>query len=327
MANYWMVRSERGIRELVEKDGFVAIGFGGDVIGDIGGFSSEQITEKVRQRRPDATPRQISSDTSQLYRFAWKLQVDDRVITSVGGRQYLIGRITSDYRYVESSSGQPYQRSVGWTDRFSLDSASEHLRKSLSIPPTVYSLSHHEDEILQLIGNESGQTDIPVTDADALKEDTDRLETKTRQYILDQIVEKYPANEFEKLVGWVLTAMGLEVEGHGRGADAGVDLIARHGPFNFEQIVVQVKNQQGPVGNGDILKLRGTREYGRKLFVTSSAFTRAAIREAGTDIRLVTGLHLVDLIIEYYDQLPKTFRDNVPLRRVDILVPDVEESA
>ena len=326
MANYWMVRSDRPIRDQVEADGFVAIGFGGDVIGDIRDFSREAVRERVEQRKTSATPRQIDSDTGQLYRFARQLQVDDRVITGVGDRQYLIGRITSDCTYVESNPGQPYQRLVEWTDKFSLDSASEHLRRSLSIPPTVYSLSHHEDEILQLIGNESGHTEVSATDADEIRAAANNLETRARQYILDQIVEKYPAHDFEKLVGWVLTAMGLEVEGHGRGADAGVDLIARHGPFNFEQIVVQVKNQQGSVGNGDILKLRGTRELGRKLFVTASAFTRAAIQEAGADVQLITGLHLVDLIIEHYDKLPKAFRDNVPLRRVDILAPDVEES-
>ena len=220
MANYWMVRSHTDIRDQVEEGGFVAIGFGGDEMGDISGLSREQITEKVRQRWPDATPKTISSGASQLFRFEQQLQVSDRSSQTLG-RQYLIGKVTSDCRYDELYPGQPYRRSVEWFDKFSLDGASEPLRKSLGLPPTVYGVSHHEDEILLLIGNESGQTDIPVTDADALKEDAGRLETKARQYILDQIVEKYPANDFEKLVEWVLTAMGLEVEGHGPGADAG----------------------------------------------------------------------------------------------------------
>ena len=141
MANYWMVRSERGIRELVENDGFVAIGFGGDVIGDIGGFSSEQITEKVRQRRPDATPRQIGSDASQLFQFARQLQVDDIVITSVGDRQYLIGKITSDYKYDKSIPGQPYRRSVEWhPHRVGSSDLAPFLRKGLIRRPTVYKI-------------------------------------------------------------------------------------------------------------------------------------------------------------------------------------------
>lgn len=141
MANYWMVRSDEHIRDLVEEGKFVAIGFGGDVIGDIGGFSSEQITEKVRQRRPDATPRQISSDASQLYRFAWKLQVDDRVITGVGVRQYLIGKITSDYKYDKSIPGQPYRRSVEWhPHRVGSSDLAPFLRKHLTRRPTVYKI-------------------------------------------------------------------------------------------------------------------------------------------------------------------------------------------
>ena len=142
MANYWMVRSDGVSVELVEKVGFVAIGFGGDVIGDIGGFSSEQITEKVRQRRPDATPRQISSDASQLYgSYPWKLQVDDRVITGVGVRQYLIGKITSDYKYDKSIPGQPYRRSVEWhPHRVGSSDLAPFLRKHLTRRPTVYKI-------------------------------------------------------------------------------------------------------------------------------------------------------------------------------------------
>ena len=327
MANYWVVRSDEHIRDLVEEGKFVAIGFGGEVIGDINGLSRDDIRERVKQRRPDATPNQIGSDTGNLYRFAKEIGVGDWVLTRVRGSTVLIGEITAEYTYVESHPDAPHRRDVKWMDNFSLDGVSELLRASLGNRLTVYRVSHHEDEIRQIIETESRQREISVTDADALNADASNLEVKARQFILDAIVEKYPANDFEKLVEWVLTAMGLEVEGHGRGADAGVDLIARHGSFNFEQIVVQVKNQSGYVGGPDIMKLRGTREPGRKLFVTSSAFTRAARQEAGTDIRLVTGLQLVDLIIEHYDKLPKTFRDKVPLRRVDILVPDVEESA
>lgn len=301
-------------------------------MGDLSGLSRDKVRQLVADHRgADATPNQIGSTTGQLYRFANDLKVGDRVITMVEGRQYLVGTITSDYRYDMSPPGQPYRRSVEWVGEFSRDIASELLRKSLSLPPTVYSVSRHEDEIRQLLEEKPEHDEIDVLDADALadtlNEDARKLEVKARQFILDAIVEKYPANDFEELVGWVLTAMGFEVEGHGRGPDGGVDLIARQGQFGFEQIVVQVKNLAGPVGNGDILKLRGTREPGNKLFVSASGYTRAARQEAGTDIRLVTGLQLVDMIIEHYGELPKTFRDEVPLRRVDILVPDVEESS
>ncbi len=324
MANYWMVRSAEDIRASVEKDRFVAIGFGGDVIGDISGLSREQITEKVRQRRPDATPRQISSDASQLFRFAQQLQVDDIVITGMGDRQYLIGKITSDYRYDKSNPGQPYRRSVEWQSSIRRDELPLAIKNSLGSIATVFSVSRHGAEIGLLLGGQSDPSQISVSELDP-----SRLDANSRRRILDHIVRTFPGHDFEGVVAEVLTAMGLEVEGHGLGADGGVDLIARHGPFGFEQIIVQVKNHTGPVGSSDVRDLRGTSGSGKKLFVSARGYTRDAQKLANSDVNLelLSGLQLVDLLIENYDKLSGDFRSQIPLRQVSLLDLNDEEDA
>ena len=322
MANYWMVRSDRDIRDLVEDGDFVAIGFGGDVIGDIGDFSREQIEEEVRKRRPDATPRQISSDASQLFRFLRELRVDDLVITNLGNRQYLVGKIASDYKYDASTRGQPYRRSVKWQSSVHRDDLTPALRASLGSQLTVFTLSRHEAEIQLLLGGQSSPTGIDFAELDP-----SQVDVKARRHILDHIVSRFPAHEFEGLVRDVLTAMGLEVEGHGPGPDKGVDLIARHGLFNFEQIVVQVKNHAGAVGSSDVRNLRGTHESGRKLFVSARGYTSDAQKLADSDVNLelLSGQQLVNLLIEYYDKLPEEVQKAIPLRKVFLLDFDEEE--
>ena len=124
-------------------------------------------------------------------------------------------------------------------------------------------------------------------------------------------------------------ATGLEVEGHGPGADGGVDLIARHGPFGFEQIIVQVKNHSGVVGSSDVRDLRGTSESGKKLFVSARGYTQEAQKLADRDVNLelMSGLQLVDLLIENYDKLSEDLRGQIPLRQVFLLdLDDVEDT-
>ncbi len=323
MANYWVVRSDMKIRDSVEEGGFVAIGFGGREIGDINGLSREQIREQVKQRRPDAKPRQISADTGSLYRFANELQIDDRVITSVEDRQYLIGMITSDYTYVESHPVHPHQLSVAWHSSVRRDDLTPALKKSLG-RQTVSNISHHEAEIGLLLGGQSGQKEIDVAEIDP-----SRVDAKARRHILEHIVRTFPGHDFEQVVAEVLRAMGLEVDEHGPGPDGGVDLIARHGHFNFEQIIVQVKNHAGPVGNSDVRNLRGTRESGKKLFVSAHGYTQDAQKLADSDINLelLSGLQLVDLLIEHYDKLSEDFRKAIPLRQVFLLDLDDEEDS
>ena len=323
MANYWMVRSEWGIRELVERDGFIAIGFGGTAIGNLNVLTREQIYVLVAKHRgPDATPSQIASHTGQLYRFANAVQIGDSVITSVEDRQYLIGKVTSDYTYLESQRDHPHRRSVKWQSSVRRDELPLAIKNSLGGISTVFSVSRHGAEIELLLGGQSNPSRISDSELDP-----SRVDANSRRKILDHIVRTFPGHDFEGVVAEVLMAMGLEVEGHGPGADGGVDLIARHGPFGFEQIVVQVKNHAGSIGNSDIRNLRGTSESGKKLFVSARGYTQDAQKLADSDVNLelLSGLQLVDLLIEHYDRLSEDIQKTIPLRQVFLLDLDDEE--
>ncbi len=100
MANYWFIRSENFMQDQVERDGFVSIGFGGEAIGDLRPLSLDDVRKQVKKRSPEATPTKVGSDASQLYQFANSIHVGDWVVTNMDDRQYLIGKVASDYKYV-----------------------------------------------------------------------------------------------------------------------------------------------------------------------------------------------------------------------------------
>lgn len=343
MANYWMVRSHEHIRDRVEKEGFIAIGFGGDVIGDIKDVPKHEIQERVRQRRePGAKPKQIGSDANQLYRFANDLNVGDRVITRVEDRRYLIGTITSDHRYVASLPGQPYQRSVDWHPRqVDRDEMTPALKNTLGSIMTLFSVTKHAEEILRLLGEQPASNKVEtVQEAESAGfEDSEELtgsayaediEAKAREGIEDLILDprRFDGHEFESLVAALLKSMGFKIvrEPQG-GADGGVDIIAAPDVFGFEQprIIVQVKHRQGQASSAEVQQLKGALQAGEKgLFVSTGGFSRDAMRLAAQDLTLLGADKVVDYFIEHYESMPSEYQAKVPLKRVYIPVPPDE---
>lgn len=334
MPNYWMVRSDTNIRAHVEEEGFVAIGFGGDVIGDIGGLSREEVREQVEQRRPSATRMQIALDTGQLHRFEREIQIDDWVVTNVGNGQYLIGKVTGDYRYDNSNSGQPYRRSVEWHPRrVYRDEMNPHLKNGLGGQLTVFQLTKYGEDIDALLRegppadqkvNSVGSDDSEELTEIAYAED---VETRARDLIADLILDprRFGGHEFEGLVGALLQAMGFKIVREPlRGADGGIDIVVAPDVFGFEQprIIVQVKHRQGKVGQDVVQRLVETLQPEEKgLVVSTGGFAPSAGRDLDRNITLLDGEKVVDYLIEHYENLPSEYKAKVPLKRVYLPVP------
>ncbi|MYD35992.1 MAG: hypothetical protein F4X20_03055 [Dehalococcoidia bacterium] len=152
MANYWMVRSDTNIRDLVEEGEFVAIGFEGTELGNLSGLSLEQIRERVGHLRTDgSSPNSISSTAGNLFRLTAEIKIGDWVLTSVSGNTILIGLITAKYSFNPLSQRQPHERSVKWVGKVARDRLSEPLRNSLGSQLTVFSVNQHGDEIREFV--------------------------------------------------------------------------------------------------------------------------------------------------------------------------------
>lgn len=344
MANFWMVRSDENIRDRVEKEGFIGIGFGGEAMGDLTGLSRDKVRQLVADHRgADATANQIGSTTGQLYRFANDIEVGDRVITMIEGRQYLVGTITSDYRYDMSPPGQPYRRSVEWHSRHvGREEMSPALKNTLGGLMTVFNVTRHEEEILRLLekrtastreetGHEFESTGFNDTEALTESEYAEDIEAKARERIEDLILDprRFGGHDFEGFVAALLKAMGFKIVREPQpGADGGIDIIAAPDVFGFEQprIIVQVKHRQSQASAGDVQQLKGTLQLGEKgLFVSTGGFSRDAERLAAQNLTLLDGRKIVDYFVEHYESMPSEYKAKVPLKRVYIPVPPDED--
>ncbi|MEQ8192147.1 MAG: restriction endonuclease, partial [Candidatus Eremiobacterota bacterium] len=110
-----------------------------------------------------------------------------------------------------------------------------------------------------------------------------------------------------------------------------IDIIAHKDELGFEPpvIKVQVKSTDGSVGDPVVSSLYGkvdNGEYG--LLVTLGTFTSQAKNFAKnkSNLRLIDGSELVELILNHYEQLDSRYKGLIPLKRVYIpeLIEDSE---
>lgn len=107
------------------------------------------------------------------------------------------------------------------------------------------------------------------------------------------------------------------------GPDGGIDVLAHKDELGFEPpiIKVQVKSGDGSVGDPVVSALYGKvaqTEFGS--LVTLSTFTAQArsFARSKSNLRLVDGTELVDLILQHYEQFDSRYKGLLPLKRVYI---------
>ena len=328
MANYWVVRADRDIQELVEPRSLIGIGW--SKVGDLGALSPDDIKGKVRAAYPDDNSRQVGKSAGQLRRFAHDIATDDIVLTPITStRQALIGKVTGPYRHNPAAETEclTNTRSVEWirTD-VQRDDLPTGLRLSLGALMTVFSVNDHADEIEQVIEREQE----PDTEAEgedeyeyvSYAEYFSEVEANAKERILDRLYN-FDGHEFEGVVGDVLQAMGFTVRGHGRGPDGGVDLVATPDKLGFEKprIKVQAKRRRAAMGRPEVQQLAGTLRDGEKgLFVSLGGFATGTQSESSQSMTLMDGYQFVDLLLDHYEDLSPETRTRVPLKRLYVPV-------
>lgn len=99
----WMVRCDGGqLAETFFEQNMVGIGWG--EVGNLSGFTREQVIEKVRSTWPDYKSRKSVMIGSQLFKIASVFKAGDQVITyDPSKRTYSIGRISGNYYFDQSA--------------------------------------------------------------------------------------------------------------------------------------------------------------------------------------------------------------------------------
>lgn len=135
-------------------------------------------------------------------------------------------------------------------------------------------------------------------------------------------LEKLDPYEFQDLVADILVAMGLNVEHVAdKGPDRGIDITATtKDELGLPKLRVQVKRytKSRTIPLKDVQALRGAIKTDAGMFVANSKFSDEAILEAAhaPSITLVGLDQLLDLLDQYYDNLPHRGKDLLPLKKV-----------
>ena len=149
------------------------------------------------------------------------------------------------------------------------------------------------------------------------------IEENTRDFVLKRLAQELKGHPLAEFVAHVLGAMGYRTRVSPEGPDGGVDIIAHKDELGFEPpiIKVQVKSGEGSIGEPVVSALYGkvaASEFG--LLVTLGTFTPQArnFARSKSNLRLIDGDELVELILQHYEQFDSRYKGLLPLKRVHV---------
>jgi restriction system protein len=300
----------------------------------------------VAKALPDASENSTNAYGSQLWALRNRMRPGDYIVLPrKTTAQPAIGRILSDYRYDASEPDQErrHVRQVQWlrTD-VPRSAVRQDLLYSLGAFSTYCEVSRNEAAAriaaLAETGVDPGSKIADVRRPQKTSETSDEpedgvidLEEHAQGRIAALIQERFAGHKMAVLVESLLTAQGYTCWRSPEGADGGIDILAGSGPLGLEapQLVVQVKSEQGAVGDPVLSQLIGTTtKHGsaaRGLLVAWGGLTQQAARSARDNyfrLRVWTAVDVISQITQHYDSLPEEIRTDLPLKQIWIAVED-----
>jgi len=301
-------------------------------VGDLTGLRSrDEFKARVSEAYPEMKPGAVPVSAGQLFRFMHEAEVGDVVAhPSKRDRHIHLGRVTGAYQYhpkVEET--YPHHRAVEWVRSVPRSSFTQGALYEIGSAMSFFQIRNFAAEFLAAIEGKAATT--PVME-DETGPDADAIEDYTRDYILKQLAQELKGHPLADLVAHLLETMGYRTRVSPPGPDRGVDIVAHRDELGFEPpiIKVQVKSKEGTVGDPEVSALYGKvsgSEFG--LLVTLATFSPQArsFAEGKSNLRLIDGSDLVDLLLLHYEQLDSRYKGLLPLRRVYVpeLIEETEE--
>ncbi|MDA0385192.1 restriction endonuclease [Vibrio owensii] len=328
----WMIRAgERAYLIDTFKDkGCVSIGW--SELGDLSEVTNEtELKTKYLAEYPDQHSSKSSNAIAMVKKFRFDIKVGDRTISYDPARRiYLVGNITSDYRYEKSEiddSDFNHIRKVEWIGEVSRDDLSISTRNTLGSTLALFAVNNEVTKDFELILKSGRQPHIIHNDEpDDLQEEEinqsreDVIE-QSRELIKDRVIKTSPEG-IEELVAGVLRAMGYRTIVSPKGVDRGVDIVASPDGLGLEspRIKVEVKHRKGTIGAPDVRSfIGGLRSDDRALYISTGGFTKEAKYEAdraNVPVMLIDLDTLLNLIISHYDDFDIDTRVLLPLAKI-----------
>lgn len=304
------------------KNNVIAIGW--VEVGDLSKLKADRETfkSKVAMTYPHKKPGAIPNNAGQLFRFIHEMKTGDVVIyPSKLSRQIHIGEIKGDYQYNPGlSSSYPHMRSVKWRQSFPRTHFSQGALYEIGSAMGFFQVKTFTEEFLVALEGK------PLTVEAAQEDETvalvaEEIEQTTKDFVLKQLAQELKGHSFAEFVAHLLGRMGYRTRVSPEGPDGGIDIIAHKDELGFEPpiIKVQVKSTEGSIGDPIVSALYGkvsATEFG--LLVALGSFTTQAksFARSKSNLRLIDGAELVDLIYQHYEQFDSRYKGLIPLKQV-----------
>lgn len=307
------------------KKNVIAIGW--EPMGDLSKLKSNRDAFKkvAVGAYPNKKPSAIPNIAGQPFRFVHEMKVDDIVIyPSKKERKVYIGKIKGDYVYDQSfEKSYPHRRSVQWIKSFPRTHFTQGALYEIGSAMSLFQVKNFSDEFLNALEGKK--------DAESVKQDetvkfvAEDIEDTTRDYILKTLSQELKGHPLAEFIAHLLSTMGYKTRLSPEGPDGGIDIVAHKDELGFEPpiIKVQVKSTEGSIGDPVVSALYGkvdSNEHG--LLVTLGSYTKQAINFARekSNLRLIDGQELVDLIFTHYEQFDSRYKGLLPLK--EVFVPE-----
>ena len=333
-ATLWGIHAGRtgDADELFLRKNRIALGWA--KIGDLSALkpNREAFKAAVAAAFPDFKAGRIPGNAGQLFRFTHEMKPGDLVAyPSKRDRRVHLGRITGDYIYDKKTEpGYPNTRVVQWLRDVPRTHFSQGALYEIGSAMSLFAVRNYADEFLAALEGKANAP-TPVAEDESVAAVAADIEETTRDFVIKQLAQELKGHPFAAFVAHLLNTMGYRTRVSPVGPDGGVDIVAHKDELGFEPpiIKVQVKSTEGNIGDPEVSSLYGkvgSGEHG--LFVTLGGFSPKAVSfaKSKSNLRLIDGEELVQLIFTHYEQFDSRYKGLIPLRRV--FVPEsVEESS
>jgi restriction system protein len=276
---------------------------------------------------PDASGGTIPTSAGQLFRFVNEMKSGDLVAyPSKRERAIHIGRVTGDYFFeIAEMPGYPHRRPVEWLKIVPRTQFSQGALYEIGSALSLFQIRNYTDEYVAALEGKAAAP--PVREDESVPQVLEDVEESTRDFILKTLAQQLKGHPFADFVAHLLGTMGYRTRVSPEGPDGGVDIIAHRDELGFEPpiIKVQVKSKEGSSGDPEVSQLYGKLDRDEKaLFITLGTFTTSAktFARGRSNLRLIDGEVLVDLILAHYEEFDSKYKAIVPLKRV--YAPDRE---
>jgi restriction system protein len=322
--NIWGIHGGRtgDADTLFLKKNCIAIGW--HAMGDLGKLAAdrEAFKAKVAETYPEKKPGAIPVNAGQLFRFVHDMKVGDIVVyPSKRDRQVHIGRVEANYTYDPSSEATyPNRRAVKWLHAVPRTKFSQGALYEIGSAMSLFLVKNFADEFRSILAGTEAPI-IPVAQDDTVAAVTEDIEVTTRDFVLKQLAQELKGAPLEGFIVHLLECMGYHAR-LTRKNEPSVDIIAHKDHLGVEPpiIRVQVKSSDSVVTDKDVSALYGKLskdgEFG--LFITLGTFSPASrnYEQSKSNLRLIDGYELVQLIFQHYEHFDSRHKGLVPLRRV-----------